>query len=133
MASTLSDHELTAFKQRLKQRAGELLADIRQALLASQQQHYIDLAGQVHDLEEQSVADLLVDVDLAHQDRHIQEIRDIEAALIRIATRTYGVCIDCDGPITLERLQVYPTAKRCQQCQTHYEKTYSQPPAPHSL
>jgi DnaK suppressor protein len=41
--------------------------------------------------------------------------------LIRIATGQYGVCIDCETNIPFERLNAYPTAKRCLTCQQHYE------------
>jgi RNA polymerase-binding protein DksA len=126
MASELSSDQLLTFRQQLKQRYDELLAEIRQGLLDSQDQHYIDLAGRVHDREEESVADLLVDLELAERDRHIQEIRNIEAARLRLRTGTYGECVDCGEPIAAERLAAYPTAERCIECQTRYEKTYAQ-------
>ena len=75
----------------------------------------------VHDTGEASVADLLEDVELATVDRHIDEIRDIDAALLRIAHGTYGSCIDCEGPIESRRLEVQPTARRCHACQTKLE------------
>ena len=59
-------------------------------------------------------------------DRHIEEIRDIDAALIRIADGNYGTCTDCGGTIDPERLKAYPTAKRCHRCQVQYEKTHVQ-------
>jgi RNA polymerase-binding protein DksA len=126
MATELSDAQIIAFSQQLKQRYEEVLSDIRQGLLESQDQHYIDLAGRVHDREEESVADLLVDLELAERDRHIQEIREIEAARIRIRIGTYGDCVDCGEPIAAARLAAYPTAERCVECQTRYEKTHVQ-------
>lgn len=101
------------------------LEEIRLDLLESDDQHYIDLAGRVHDRGEESVADLLVDLQLASIDRHIQEIKDIDAALMRVAAGNYGMCIDCESSIAVDRLKAYPTAMRCQPCQVVYERLHA--------
>lgn len=126
MVSELTESEITEFKQRLKRRFREVREEIRQELIHSDKQHFIDLAGEVRDLENQSLADLLVDLDLADIDRHIQEIREIDASLIRIAEGGYGECIQCGGPIDKERLTALPTAQRCHRCQDFHEKSYIQ-------
>lgn len=123
----LSERQLHEFKTLLKERFSDLREEIRQELLRSDEQHYIDLAGQVHDLEEESVADLLVDLNLAILDLHIQEIREIDASLIRIAKGSYGVCVDCSAEIVPERLNAYPTARRCTPCQSAYERLHLGP------
>ena len=112
-------------KSKLEERHRQLRGEIRQELLASDEEHYIDLAGQVHDLEEESVADLLVDLGLAIIDLHISEIRDIEAALRRINVGAYGTCIDCDDEVEIDRLRAFPTAKRCLPCQANYERNHA--------
>jgi DnaK suppressor protein len=124
MTEALADSRINELKQALKSRFRALREEIRQELLASDNERYIDLAGQVHDFEEQSVADLLVDVNLATIDRHIRELQDIDAALLRIANNEYGVCLDCEGPIGYERLKVEPAAARCRDCQEHHEHTH---------
>lgn len=124
MAAQLSDKQLNDFRDQLKRRADELVAEIKGGLLNSQNQHYIDLAGRVHDPEEQSVADLLTDIKLAHHERHVQELKAIEDALGRIATKTYGICSECGEAIAEKRLQIDPTAQRCQPCQSRYEETH---------
>lgn len=124
MPTALNDQDRSEFKQKLDARLAEVLEDTRQILLKSDDEQYIELAGRVHDIEEESVADLLVDLNLADIDRHVAEVRDIEAALLRIADLSYGECTDCGEPIALARLQVYPTAKRCITCQQRYEETH---------
>jgi RNA polymerase-binding transcription factor DksA len=114
-----------AFRAALEQRYQDLREEIREELLASDEQHFIDLAGQVHDLEEESVADLLIDLDLAVIDMHINELRDIEAAMRRLNVGAYGVCIECDDEIEPERLRACPTAKRCLPCQQNYERNHA--------
>jgi len=41
-----------------------------------------------------------------------RELQDVEDALARIEAGTYGVCIDCGGPVPTERLEVRPQAAR---------------------
>lgn len=122
----LADKQLHDLQKKLKDRFYELREEVRLEMLNSGEQSYIELAGKVHDREEESVANMLVDLQFANIDRHIEEIRDIDAALIRIADRNYGTCCDCDAAIDEQRLMVYPTAKRCLACQSHYEKTHAQ-------
>ena len=44
-------------------------------------------------------------------------IEDIDAALQRIATGSYGVCTYCGGVIPAERLELRPFAAGCVSCQ----------------
>ncbi len=76
----------------------------------------------VHDAGDESVAALLRDVDVSGRERELQELKDIDAALARIAAGDFGVCRDCGDPIPRDRLEVYPTAKRCLRCQQLHEK-----------
>ena len=122
----LTEDQKHMFKEELNDRFLKTREVISQELLSSDEQQYIDLAGEVHDLGEASLADLLVDLQLASIHRHVQEIRDIDAALMRIAGGDYGYCTDCRASIKFERLQAYPTAKRCRPCQVVFEKMHVQ-------
>ncbi len=44
-------------------------------------------------------------------------LREVEAALRRIESDTYGICLECDEPISRKRLQALPWAKYCVSCQ----------------
>ena len=125
MEQVLTDEQLNEFRKILKRHYWQIREEIRQELLRSDEERFIELAGRVHDPEEEAVADLLVDLNLAFIDRHIQELREIDDALIRIANGTYGICIDCEQPIGISRLKANPTAKRCLQCQALYERTHA--------
>ena len=117
--------QVSELKSRLEERSRILRAEIRQELLDSDEEHYIDLAGQVHDLEEESVADLLIDLGLSIIDMHINELREVEAALRRIHVGAYGVCVDCDDELELDRLRAFPAARRCLLCQEDYERNHA--------
>lgn len=123
--ASLTQGQISELQRRLQQRRAELRAEIRAELLATDDLRYADLAGRVHDSGEESVADLLADLDVARIDRQVTEIRSIEAALRRIAMGVYGVCRECDGDIGYERLQSQPVAERCVACQKQHERSYA--------
>jgi len=130
MAERLTAPQLKSLKQQIRTRLEDKRAEVREILLRADEEHYGELAGQVHDLEDQSLADLLVDVTLADIDRHVREIRALETALGRMAQDLYGICRECQADIGHERLQAYPTAERCVDCQAEYERTHAQPGRP---
>lgn len=113
--------EYSHFEHRLRERWCELREETRARLIRSDNEGYAEIAGRVSDLEDQSLADLLVDVNLAEVTRDVEEIRAIERALKRMALGTYGICVNCGQPIEPERLKAYPTANRCAACQRAYE------------
>lgn len=117
--------EAAQLKQSLEKRRQLLLEEIRGELARSGEQHYVDLAGRVPDLGDESVADMLADLDAAIVDRQVIEVRAIEATLKLLAAGDYGVCVDCGADIPLERLQACPTAARCISCQSIHELTYA--------
>lgn len=121
----LTERQIEELTLRLTERTRVLGARVREELAASDTQHYRDLAGMVADTADEALASALVDLDTAIIDRHIIELRDIEAAHGRMKTTTYGICIDCGDEVAYERLAVYPTAKRCVRCQQQREHTYA--------
>lgn len=117
----LTEEQYKSLKEALERRRGELLGDIRAELRKTDQEHFIDLAQAVHDRGDESVAYLLSDIDLAVIHAHVEQVRDIEAALLRMATGNFGICSDCGEEIGYPRLTAYPVAKRCLGCQERYE------------
>lgn len=117
-------------RQLLVQKRRALAREIRNELIASGEQHFIDLAGQVPDAGETSFAHLLTDMDAALADRHVEALRDVDAALDRIDAGEYGRCEDCGTAIPEARLTARPEARRCVPCQTLVEQGRGQPAAP---
>jgi RNA polymerase-binding transcription factor DksA len=127
MASALTSVQLTELKTRLRQRFDSLREAIRGELLAADRERFQELAGRVHDPGDESMADLLVDVGLATIDRHIDELRRTEAALLAMRRGTYARCVDCGSAIDYARLSVEPAAVRCHDCQARHEQSFVQP------
>jgi RNA polymerase-binding transcription factor DksA len=117
----LVQKKLGQLRQRLLRRLDEVRADIRRELRKYDNETYGELADRVADAGEQSVADLLVDLDLAEVDRDVAECREIEAALLRLADGSYGSCVDCEEPIDAQRLENSPAVSRCYGCQQRFE------------
>jgi len=121
--NTISPEEAASFRERLRARSRTLRSEIHDTLMRADAEQYARIAGEVRDAEEAAVANLLVDVNLAEITRDVEELRDVEAALERLAVGTYGVCVSCGEPISRERLDAYPTAKRCLPCQRRHEQS----------
>ncbi len=122
--------EYSHFEHKLRDRWCALRDETREALSRSDKESHAEIAGRVTDLEDQSLADLLVDVNLAEITRDVLEIRAIERALKRLDLGTYGTCVSCGQPIERERLEAYPTANRCAACQRAYEHDHATPLTP---
>lgn len=44
-------------------------------------------------------------------------LREISDALHRVETETYGICLECEEPISTKRLNAVPWARYCVTCQ----------------
>lgn len=120
----LDPMQMTHLERRLLDRREVLRAEIRVALQASSVERHRELAGAVHDAGDDSVADLLVDVNLKGMDRDAREFVEIGAALDRMARKAYGVCMDCGADIGYARLEAQPAAARCIECEKRHEQRY---------
>ncbi len=122
----LAKTQLAKLGRELDVQYGLLLEEVRDALEKSENQQYVELIDRAPaDSGDQATGDALADLNLAIIDRHVREIRDIEAARARIKDGSFGTCIDCRAEIGFDRLLAYPTAKRCFACQRQHEKTYA--------
>ena len=117
----LSKRQQEKIRKRLLDRLDELRADIQRELRKYDDETYAQIADRVADPAERSVADLLVDVNVAEIDRDVGEFREVEAALLRLAGGGYGFCVDCEEPIDKNRLDSNPAAARCYNCQQVFE------------
>lgn len=117
-ASTLERHHLAGFRQRLEVRATHL----RRKIAAVHGGAVAALADTVHDTKDHASAVAADQLSLADLARDRAELADVEMALARMDVGSYGVCCDCGKDIGRRRLDAYPTAKRCHDCQEVYER-----------
>jgi len=126
----LTPQQLQELRKRILDRRRQLAVELRGDAERSREEPYGTLAGATHDSGDESVADLLADLDQAELSRDLAELRDLEAARLRLDGGSFNVCADCRAEIGYERLRANPGATRCVTCQTRYEKTHAGPGAP---
>lgn len=120
--STPSSSSQDVFKAQLIEARTQLLARIaheRGGVVSR-----ADVAADHFDNSFQSRAQILTEreTEFALNEHETAELADIAAALERIQAGTYGQCTDCGVTIPPARLNAYPTAKRCIDCQTRKER-----------
>lgn len=120
--SALSKPQIQMFRKQLRDREMDLRKAIHASLLNSDNKDYSEVAGRVLDIGEQSLVDLLADFHIIELEKEVAELADVEAAVARITAGTYGQCADCGADIVVERLRIYPAARRCTECQMRHER-----------
>lgn len=58
---------------------------------------------------------------LGQQKRREQEQQQIEAALHRLESNRYGLCVRCEEEVSYDRLKARPTTTLCRNCQDEIE------------
>ncbi len=121
----LTKDEIQRLNTTLDQRYRLLKEEVLAELEREGDSHYIELAGGVHDTADESMADLLSDLNAESVHRQMVELRDIEGALQRVREGEYGACVKCGAEIGFERMRACPTASRCVACQITQEKMFA--------
>jgi len=126
----ITKNQIDTLKSVMEAELARLTDETQDEMDPDLKENYAEIDGDVADTDDRAVADTIVDIDNAIIGLHLQEISDLNAALDRIQANVYGVCINCGDEIDIERLSVYPTAKRCINCQSLHDKTYASIPKP---
>ena len=126
----LTEEQSQELRSTIEQRRRELMAELSKDVNRAREQQYGELAGPAPDSGDESVADLISDLDHAEVERDLGELRQLEAASGRFAEGSYGECVQCGSDIDFRRLRANPSALRCVDCQALYEKTHAQPGSP---
>jgi len=126
MKQTLDTRQLEELRTTLRSRARQLREEIRQTLRKSDDEQYTMIADQVRDLEDDSFADLMVDVNLAEIDRDLQELRLIDASDTRRKHPLSHGSLALADAIELERLRLRPLQAICFDCQSVFERNHVQ-------
>ena len=114
----MDDQQLKQAKERLLQLRRGLMQEIQSAAAASRE------LGQdaVPDIGDMAYNTYHRDVLLNLSENQRQKIRDIDAALERLANGEYGVCQRCEEEIAPKRMEVRPFSRYCIDCKTDVEK-----------
>jgi DnaK suppressor protein len=101
--------ELETFRSVLEARQTELESGIgdREALAIDTSPDELDR------IQHATVRELAI----GNLERESSRLRDAQAALRRIDTGTFGICLDCQEDINLKRLSAVPWTRFCIACQ----------------
>lgn len=116
--ANFTEAQLMQLKTALHKRYLDLQEEIRSELAHTQDISDFDLKEYLNNIPD--------DIDTALVDRQINEMRELEMSLKYLSELEFGDCIDCGNEIGFERLLVYPSAQRCIECQSRYEKAFPQ-------
>jgi len=103
-------------KDKLSNRKQQLLNQV-----ANLAQEKVSVGGDVSDSGDEALALTMEKLQNSLEQKEISEIRKIDETLDRIDKEEYGICIDCNKPISERRLENYPYASRCIICQEAQE------------
>ena len=115
----MTKSELEKFKTALEKRQEEISASLRNR----------------EDIAIEKTPDAIDEVQLAGErelairnlDRESNLLRNVKAALARIADGSYGTCIHCEEEISLKRLNAVPWAGYCIKCQEAVDRNEIEP------
>ena len=112
---------LTNLRDSLTLRLLELRADVHAAEQA-QRELTDSSVHEVTDRKDEAAQQSIANLDGQQEQRDLDEMAEVQAALQRLDNGTFGDCSDCGEPIFLQRLQVQPAAQRCAPCQAGFEQ-----------
>jgi len=110
------DERYDVLRRMLEERRQEIhakLRSLREAVPAD--------ADQVKDTEEQSLDDLVREVDFALMEMKSETLARIDEAMRRLEQGSYGACAECGSEIAEARLKALPFATLCRSCQERQE------------
>ena len=105
--------KLATYRNMLEKKAQEVRRSMS-AQKAAQVVARLDVPSDEGDLSQQHHEEWIF---LNRNTIDIKLLREISDALQRIEHETYGVCLECEEPISVKRLEAVPWARYCVTCQ----------------
>jgi RNA polymerase-binding transcription factor len=128
MSQKLTDAERSMLARQLEERRRVLRSELAAKLEAQDNPALLGLRNRMEETDDWAVADLETALDVAEVSRDAGELREVEAALLRMKDGTYGECVDCGNDIPFGRLHANPSASRCIACQERVEASQRRGP-----
>jgi DnaK suppressor protein len=109
---------VTEFRERLRNARGELL---RTVLLTGDEMRGLG-DREPGTLSEDSARGVMTDLVASLNGRERRELDEIQEAMARLETGSFGVCEICGASISLPRLRAIPWARHCLACKFQQER-----------
>jgi RNA polymerase-binding protein DksA len=121
MTASPTSAERAALEAQLRARQRELRGEVAAQLKTQDDPRLVGLRNRMEDTDDWAVADAMAAMDISLVSRDLAVLAEVEGALARLASGTYGECADCGTEIPYARLAAYPAATRCVSCQSRVE------------
>jgi DnaK suppressor protein len=109
---------MAKIREDLRRKKSSLLQD----LMANHTEMQAITEERESELEESAQKDRIARLTSSLKERDQRTIREIEAALERMAAGEYGLCESCGNEIGIGRLRALPVTELCIECATEREK-----------
>jgi len=123
MTAMLTGAQRGTLAKQLEARRKVLRTELQDKLNTQDNPALLGLRNRMEETDDWAVADLETALDVAEVSRDAAEIREVEAALARMADGTFGECLACGQAIPYLRLVASPSAPLCIACQEKLEAT----------
>lgn len=119
--SPLSEQRQVRLKEILLEQKRRLWNELRDDIFRSTGEALNTQFEIPQDPGDQSMIDLLEDLQLSVADIRRQQLTGLDEAMGKLERGTYGICERCGAAINDKRLEVMPFATRCIDCQHDVE------------
>ena len=117
----LTEAQMAELERTLRSRQAALRDEVREERADSESERSRRRAREVQDRGDEANTEQWRETNAAVIDHHEVELQAIQAALARMDSETFGLCVDCGEPIGFKRLEAWPLANRCLDCQSKAE------------
>jgi DnaK suppressor protein len=117
-ATTMSKEQLEEFRKQLEEKRDEIVKRAQQTL---QQDMTLD-ADDLPDEMDLASSEYLQAFTFRLRGREKNLLDKIQRALERIDNGTFGICEECDEPISAKRLEARPETTLCIRCKEEQER-----------
>ncbi len=126
MKKKFNKKELQEFKKILLRKKEEILDGIKHIyddnLKKSQKEAAGDISGYTYHMADVATDTYDREFSLGLASNEMKILYELDDALKKIEEGTFGICEDCKGLITKNRLKAVPSARLCVKCQEREEK-----------
>jgi len=115
-AKALTKDQLAKIKRKLLERRAQLSDNLKSGLeeIESHEGHHL---ADLEDIDDVQDNDAIFEV----VNNASATLEQIDRALQMIENGTYGICEECNAPISIERLKALPFATQCIECKRKAE------------
>lgn len=117
--SEITQIQLTVWRDRLLADWAQVREELIGQLKTSRGK---ELVEKLDRCERDQLVELTCRLDLPKVEQRVARLKQIDAALCQMDLGLYGLCSDCEEPLSSEQLEQDPTQQRCPRCEARYSK-----------